>query len=112
MKIRTAKRLHDALTSCNKLALIAAADAPVPPNGNNTEMLAAERLLEIIGEALKVATRTDPSQPSVYFRKKFIFCRRIFLRIGINGIIDYFHAEVWSELLLEPAAVLISGINQ
>jgi uncharacterized protein with HEPN domain len=61
LKIRTAKRLHDALTSCNKLALIAAAGAPVPPNGNNTEMLAAERLLEIIGEALKVATRTDPS---------------------------------------------------
>ena len=61
MKIRTAKRLHDALTSCNKLGVIAAADAPVTPNGNNTEMLAAERLLEIIGEALKVATRTDPT---------------------------------------------------
>ena len=61
MKIRTAKRLHDALTCCNKLVLIAATDAPVQPNGNNTEMLAAERLLEIIGEALKVATRTDRS---------------------------------------------------
>ena len=61
MKIRTAKRLHDALTCCNKLELIAAADAPVQPNGNNTEMLAAERLLEIIGEAMKVATRTDPT---------------------------------------------------
>jgi uncharacterized protein with HEPN domain len=61
LKIRTAKRLHDALTSCNKLVLIAATDAPVQPNGNNTEMLAAERLLEIIGEALKVATRTDPT---------------------------------------------------
>ena len=61
LKIRTAKRLHDALTSCNKLGVIAAADAPVTPNGNNTEMLAAERLLEVIGEALKVATRTDPT---------------------------------------------------
>ena len=56
MRTRTAKRLHDALTSCNRLERLVAEGTPA---GNNTEMLAAERLLEIIGEALKVAIHTD-----------------------------------------------------
>ena len=88
LKIRTAKRLHDALTCCNKLVVIAAADAPVLPNGNNTEMLAAERLLEITGEALKVATRTDPTHVVETIEIRHAISLRNRIAHDYDGIVD------------------------
>jgi len=104
LKIRTAKRLHDALTCCNKLVLIAAADASVQPNGNNTEMLAAERLLEIIGEALKVATRTDPGHVVVTIEIRHAISLRNRIAHDYDGIDD--------QIIWDAVRMNIPGLKQ
>jgi uncharacterized protein with HEPN domain len=60
LRIETAKRLHDALTACNDLLELASGKDYEWYRRERYGRLAAERLLEIIGEALTVAVRTDP----------------------------------------------------
>lgn len=65
--------------SCRKLEALFSAEAREHPAGNNIEMLAAERLLEIIGEALKVALHTDPQHvtETIEFRHAISLRNRI-----------------------------------
>ena len=60
MKIETTKRLHDALTACNDLLELSSGKDYEWYRRERYGRLAAERLLEIIGEALSVAVQSSP----------------------------------------------------
>lgn len=59
MKIEVEKRLRDALTACNKLADLSSGRDYEWYRATEVYRLACERLLEIIGEALKAALDLD-----------------------------------------------------
>lgn len=59
MKIEVEKRLRDALSACNKLADLSSGRDYEWYRANEIYRLACERLLEIVGEALKAALDLD-----------------------------------------------------
>ena len=61
MDIEVAKRLHDAHRACLKLMALTQHVELTAYRNDETLRLACERLLGIVGEALTVALRTDPS---------------------------------------------------
>lgn len=61
MDIGVAKRLHDAHRACLKLIALTRHADLTAYRDNETLRLACERLLGIVGEALTVALRADPS---------------------------------------------------
>lgn len=60
MNERTVTRLHDALTACQQIESIASGLDLSAYLQNDVIRLAIERLLEITGEALNVASRDEP----------------------------------------------------
>ena len=61
MNDRTAKRLLDALTACRQIEAITSGFDLQSYLRDEVVRLASERLLEIIGEALNVASRDEPN---------------------------------------------------
>jgi len=60
MNERIATRLHDALTACRRIESITSGLDLTAYLQNDVVRLAIERLLEITGEALNVASRDEP----------------------------------------------------
>lgn len=60
MNDRTAKRLLDALTACRQIEAITSGFDLQAYLHDEVVRLASERLLEVVGEALNVASRDEP----------------------------------------------------
>lgn len=61
MKLETAQRLHDAAGACRELQRICFQHTREQFLGDRLAQLAVWKLLEIVGEALRQAERTDPA---------------------------------------------------
>lgn len=92
MRNDLAKRLHDARTACIKIGVITEDIDFATYASNEIVRLAVERLLEIVGEALSVALRIDPT-----LQDRFPDLRRaVGLRNRIiHGYDDINDAVIW-----------------
>lgn len=61
MKLKTAKRLHDAAGACRELQIICAGQTRESFLTNRLLNLSVWKLIEIVGEALRQAVLIDPS---------------------------------------------------
>lgn len=92
MRNDLAKRLHDARVGCLKIGEITRDIDFAEYLSNEVVRLAVERLLEIVGEALSVALRIDPSLEDRYIDLR----RAVGLRNRIiHGYDDINDAVIW-----------------
>ncbi len=92
MRNDLAKRLHDAQIACEKVVGFTSNMTVAEYSSNEVVRIAVERLLEIVGEALSVALKMDPS-----LQDRFPNLRRaVGLRNRIiHGYDDINDAVIW-----------------
>lgn len=92
MRNDLAKRLHDARTSCLKIDAVTQDIGFAEYVDSEVVRLAVERLLEIVGEALSVALRIDPTLEDRYpdLRRAVSLRNRI-----IHGYDDINDTVIW-----------------
>lgn len=95
MDIEVAKRLHDAHRACLKLMTLTQGSDFTSYRDDETLRLACERLLGIVGEALTVAIRADPSLDRALpdIRRAIGLRNRI-----IHGYDDVSDAIIWDTI--------------
>lgn len=104
MNDRTAKRLLDALTACRQVEAITRGLDLKGYLENQVIRLATERLLEIIGEALSVAARDDPTVVEVVPDLRFA--------VGLRNKIAHEYDDISDEVIWDTVSNDIPGLRR